>query len=156
MRRKVIQEFVNSFCQRVIDLPDGHDLASFAHYGSGVYLANILTGKCSHNSTPIPQLKLCDIYQQWMNGQLDKRRIQRDGILSAVLQVKVEVNEVNLHTSFSHRFASAHFSFLCQCEITTDEKLYVGQMQGEKEWGFDWFYEKLYGTLPDVWPPHPS
>jgi hypothetical protein len=45
MRRKVIQDFVNVFCQRVIDLPEGYDLASFAHYGSGQYRLSILTGE---------------------------------------------------------------------------------------------------------------
>ena len=152
MRRKFFQEFVNSFCQRVIDLPSGYDLASFAHFGSGIYIANILTGDCLHDGKPIPQLRLCDIYQQWMHKQLEKHGIQQDGIREAVFQVTVEVKEVKLRSSFRHRFASAHFSFICQSEIKTDEKSYFGQTQGQKEWGFDWYYEKLYGTLPDVWP----
>lgn len=25
-------------------------------------------------------------------------------------------------------------------DIKTDEKSYVGQMGGDKEWGFDWYY----------------
>jgi len=43
MRRKVLQDFANVFCQRIIDLPEGYDLASFAHYGSGKYSLNVLT-----------------------------------------------------------------------------------------------------------------
>lgn len=155
MRRKVLQEFANSFCQRVIDLPDGYDLASFAHYGSGTFSANILSGECSHNCNPIPQLRLCDVYRQWMNTQLEKHCIQWEGIREVVIEVKVKVKGVSLRSSFGHRFASAHFSFVCKSEIKTDEKSYVGQMQGEKEWGFDWYYERLYGTLPDVWPSTP-
>jgi hypothetical protein len=31
MRRKVLQDFANLFCQRTIDLPSEYDLASFAH-----------------------------------------------------------------------------------------------------------------------------
>ena len=56
MRRKVIQDFANVFCQRLIDLPEGYDdlpegydLASFVHYASGKYRLSILTGECSHN-----------------------------------------------------------------------------------------------------------
>jgi hypothetical protein len=156
MRRKVIQEFVNSFCQRVIDLPDGYDLASFAYYGSGTFNANILSGDCAHNGNPIPQLRLCTVFREWMRGQMDKHGIKSDGIREAVMQIKVEVTGVNLRRSFGHRFASAHFSFTCNSEIKTDEKSYVGKMQGEKDWGFDWYYEKLYGSLPDTWPPAPS
>jgi len=74
------------------------------------------------------------------------------GIEAATLEVNVTVSEVNLRSSYGHRFASAHFTFECQSEIRTDEKSYVGQMIGNKEWGFDWYYEKLYGVLPDVWP----
>ena len=86
---------------------------------------------------------------------LDKHAIQREGIREAVIEIKVEVEGINLRSSFGHRFASAHFSFTCKSEIKTDEKSYVGQMQGEEEWGFGWYYEKLYGTLPDVWPSAP-
>lgn len=156
MRRKVIQEFANSFCQRVIDLPDGYDLASFAHYGSGTYAANILTGDCTHNDNAIPRLRLCDVYREWMQAQLEKHGIPWEGVKEADFQVTVEVKDVNLRSSFGRRFASAHFSFECQSEIKTDEKSYFGRMQGMKEWGFDWFYEKLYGPLPDAWPPTSS
>ena len=152
MRRKVIQDFANVFCQRVIDLPDGYDLASFAYYGSGKYRANILTGDCSYNGSQIPKLRTCDVYREWLYIQLEKHRIQGDKVREAVLQISVAVSEVSLRESYGHRFASAHFSFECQSQIKTDEKSYVGKMNGQKEWGFDWFYEKLYGALPEVWP----
>ncbi len=152
MRRKVIQDFANVFCQRVIDLPEGYDLASFAHYGSGTYKANISTGECSHNGSPIPRLRLCDVYQEWLRTQVEKHGIQQDGIQAATLEVNVIVRGVNLRSSYGHRFASAHFFFECQSEIRTDEKSYIGRMDGDKEWGFDWYYERLYGTLPEVWP----
>ena len=75
MRRKVIQDFANVFCQRVINLPDGYDLATFAHHGSGIYKANISTGECSHNGNPIPRLRLCDPYREWLRTQLGKHGI---------------------------------------------------------------------------------
>ncbi len=152
MRRKVIQDFANVFCQRMIDLPDGYDLASFAHYGSGKYRADILTGECSCNDRPIPKLHTCVVFDEWLRRRLEKHAISRDRIEAATLEVNVTVSEVNLRSSYGHRFASAHFTFECQSEIRTDEKSYVGQMIGNKEWGFDWYYEKLYGVLPDVWP----
>ncbi len=155
MRRKVIQDFVNVFCQRVIDLPEGYDLASFAYYGSGKYKANILTGECSHNGSPIPKLHACGVYDEWLRTQLEKHGIQLDKIQAATLEMNVVVRDVNLRSSYGQRFASAHFVFECQSEIRTDEKSYVGQMCGDKKWGFDWYYEKLYGTLPDVWPAAP-
>jgi hypothetical protein len=155
MRRKVFQDFANVFCQRVINLPDGYDLASFAHYGSGKYKANISTGECSYNGTPIPQLRLCRTYQEWLRTQFEKHGVRQDGIRAATLEVKVAVRDVNLLSSYGHRFASAHFFFECQSEIRSDEKTYVGRMDGDKEWGYNWYSQRLYGALPDVWPSVP-
>jgi hypothetical protein len=153
MRRKVIQEYVNHFCQKVIDLPAGYDLASFAHYGSGIYWADLLTGSCSHNGNPILRLRLCDEYRQWIKNQLERHGIQEAEILEATIRIKVRMEGLSTRASFGHSFASGHFSFECESLIKTDEKSYLGQMQGEKEWSFDWYYEKLYGSLPDAWPP---
>src|ERR1700677_5025898 len=153
MRRKVIQKYVNFFCQKVIDLPAGYDIASFAHYCSRIYSADILTGSCSYNGNPIPQLRLCDEYRQWMKNQLDRHRIQEAEILEAAIQIKVKTKGLNTRALYGHRVASGHFFFECECVIETDEKSYLGQMRGEKEWGLDYYYEKLYGALPDAWPP---
>jgi hypothetical protein len=76
-------------------------------------------------------------------------------IQEAVLEIDVAVKEVSLRSSYGHRFASAHFFFDCHSRLSTDEKTYVGHMAGDKKWGFDWYYEKLHGELPDVWPSTP-
>jgi hypothetical protein len=152
MRRKVIQDFANVFCQRAIDLPDGFDLTAFAHHGSGVYKANILTGECARNEQPIPQLHTCEVYRDWLMNQLTRHGIPNDAIREASLVIDVQVNEIEVRASFGHRFASAHFRFDCRSELMTDEKSYKGKMVGDREWSFDWFDEKLYGVLPDAWP----
>jgi hypothetical protein len=152
MRRKVVQDFANVFCQRLLDLPDGHDVASFAHYGSGNFHADILTGECSFNGKSIPALRLCDTYKDWLREQSEKHGVPFEQIETAAFDVQVVVKDVNLSSSYGHRFASAHFFFECRSELKTDEKSYVGQMAGDKKWGFDWYYERLYGALPDVWP----
>jgi hypothetical protein len=152
MRRKVLQDFANAFCQRLLDLPDGHDVASFVHYGSGTYRANVLTGECSFNDKSIPTLRLCDIYRDWLRERSEKHRVPYEQIEAATLEVHVVVKDVQLRSPYGQRFASAHFFFECQSEIKTDEKPYVGRMAGDKKWGFDWYYERLYGALPDVWP----
>jgi hypothetical protein len=151
MRRKVIQDFANLFCQRVIDLPEGYDLASFARYGSGRYKLSILTGECSLDGSEIPKLRTCGVYSEWLRTQSEKHGIEPHAIQEAVLEIDVAVKEVSLRSSYGHRFASAHFFFDCHSRLSTDEKTYIGHMAGDKKWGFDWYYEKLYGELPDVW-----
>lgn len=153
MRRKVLQDFANVFCQRMIDLPSGYLLAACAHYGSGTYNANILTGECSFNGKPIPTLQTCEEYREWLNAQLEKHGIAKSGIEEAFLQIVTKVDNVRVRSSFGHQFADAHFAFDCRSEIRTDEKSYKGQMAGERDWGFDWYYIRLYGSLPSTWPP---
>ena len=147
MRRKVIQDFANVFCQRILQLPEGYDLASFVRYGSGIYELNILTGECTFDGEPIPKLRTCDVFREWLFTQLDKRLIPREHIEVARLKIDVTVSQVNVRQSYGNEFASAHFSFDCQSEIRTDEKVYTSSMSGEKAWSFDWYYNQLYGSV---------
>jgi hypothetical protein len=144
MRRKILQDFANVFCQRFIDLLSGYDLATFVHLGSGFYLSDILTGNCTRNGAPIPPLTTCKEYREWLQVQLSKRHIPLEG-LQVSMRINVLISDVKVSTSFGHVFASAFFECNCHSQIRTDEKMYVGHSRGAKAWGFDWYYQKLYG-----------
>jgi hypothetical protein len=73
MRRKVLQDFAKVFCQQIIDLPSGYLLAALAHHGSGIYKAIILTGECSFDGKPIPTLRTCEEYREWLKTQLGQQ-----------------------------------------------------------------------------------
>jgi hypothetical protein len=150
MRRKVIQDFANVFCQRILQLPEGYDLASFVHYGSGKYALNIFNGECSFNRNPIPKLRTCDVFKEWLFAQLDKHSIPHDGIEAARLNIDVTVSEISVRQSYGHEYASAHFAFDCESEIRTNEKAYVSKLSGEHTWGFDWYYNQLYGSVLEL------
>jgi hypothetical protein len=147
MRRKVIQDFANVFCQRILQLPEGYDLASFANYGSGTYELNILTGECSLNGNSIPKLRTCDVFKEWLFAQLDKHSIAHDGIEAANLHIDVTVSEISARQSHVHECASAHFVFRCESEIRTDEKTYKSKQVGEQRWEFGPYYNQLYGSV---------
>ena len=152
MRRKVFQDFANLFCQKFIDLPDGYDLATFVHLGSGFYLLDIINGNCSRNGLSIPPLMTCKEYRDWLQVQLNKRSTPLES-LQISMGINVVVSNVRVKTSFGHIFASAFFEHNCRSEIRTDEKTYSGHHRGAQAWGFDWYYQKLYGdptNLPGV------
>ena len=136
MRRKVLQDFANVFCQRLLDLPDGYDVASFAHYGSGMFHADVLTGECSFNGTSIPTLRLCDTYRDWLREQSDKHSVPYEQIKAAAFEVRVVVKDVNLRSSYGHRFAEAHFFFQCRSEIKTDREVIHRRNGWKQEMGF--------------------
>jgi|SRR5215813_4453926 len=134
MRRKTLQDFANVLCQRFIDLPNGDDLASLAHLGSGTYDLDILNGGCTREGVPIPSLKMCDEYREWLSEQEGKRGIP-PGILRVNIRIRVSISDQRVKTSYGHVFPSAHFDFDCRSEIQTDEKTYSGHKQGSKTWG---------------------
>ena len=86
----------------------------------------------------------CKDYKEWLQTQLAKRNIPLESLRVNML-INVLISDVRVRTSFGHVFASAFFECNCRCEIQTDEKKYVGQYRGAKAWGFDWYYQKLYG-----------
>ena len=150
MRRKVIQDFANVFCQRILQLPEGYDLASFAHYGSGTYELNVLTGECSFNGNSIPTLRTCVVFKEWLFLQLDKHSIAHDGIEAAGLRIEVTVSEISARQFYGQECASAHFTFGCESAIRTAEKTYTSTQVGEKTWEFGWYYTQLYGSVPGL------
>src|SRR2546423_1721187 len=124
MRRKVLQDFANTVSQRFLDLPEGYDLAAFAHYGSGLYHADLLSGACTRNEYPIPSLHLCGVYKEWLIQQCLSHRVALVEIRSIDVEIAVAVRGATTRDSYGHRFATAHFDLNCICQIKTDEKTY--------------------------------
>ena len=135
MRRKVLQDFANTFCQQFLDLGSGHDVATFVERGSGLYSMNLLTGTCSYNGAPIPELKACAEYRSWLADQLAKRSVP-DGLLNAELAVRLAVRKAEVTESYGHLFGSADLEFHCRAELAIDEKTYLGEMSGSRVWGY--------------------
>lgn len=146
MRRKVIQDFANVFCQRFIDLPSGYDLATFANLRSGTASLDILSGECVFSGVPIRHLHTCDENRTWLDEQCRKHGIPFAGIVKAVMTITVDVTDIVVKTSSWDTSRSARFAFECQSQIATDEKVYEGRAAGHKVWGFAYYWEKLYGS----------
>jgi len=105
VRRKVIQDFANVFCQRILQLPEGYDLASFVRHGSGIYELNISTGKRHFNGRPIPKLRTCDMFREWLFTRLDQHLIPHESIELARLKIDVTVSQIEARQSYGHERA---------------------------------------------------
>lgn len=119
MRRKVLQDFANVFCQRFIDLPSGYDLATFVHLGSGFYQLDILNGHCMRDGVSISSLMTCQEYRDWLQMQLAKRNIPLEA-LQVSMRIEVLISDVKVKTSsgtflpllFSIATATAKFGLM--------------------------------------------
>jgi hypothetical protein len=136
MRRKVIQDFANVFCQRFVDLPSGYDLATFAHLGSGTAVLDILTGECTFNGLPIRQLETCGEYRMWLEKQCEKHNIPVTAITKATMTVGVEITDLVVKPSVGFTRRAASFGCACHSQISTAEKTYEGRATGQKRWSF--------------------
>jgi len=134
LRRKVLQDFANTFCQQFLDLGSGHDVATFVRRGSGSYSMDLLNGECSHDGAPIPEMKACREYRLWLIEQMSKHSVSPE-LLRAVAVVQVVVRAVSVKDSGA-RAGSADLDFRCRAELTTDEKTYTSEMSGARLWGY--------------------
>jgi hypothetical protein len=145
MRRKILQDFANVFCQRYVDLPG--DLALLAYLRTGVITLNIITGKCSYEGLRIPSLQTCKENRSWLINRAEKHHISVDELKSVSMVIRFRAKDLVYKKSFGQVHRDAYFQLRCCSEIQTDEKSYRGQYEGEKRWGYD----NEYHGLPEGW-----
>jgi len=132
--------------QKFIDLPSGFDLARMVRLGSGTVSLNIHTGECRHNGELIETMETALQYREWIEREMVRHHVDVAGITGIDMTIEVKVSDVQARTSYGHLFASAVFSFDCCGQVRTEEKVYCGRQSGVKTWGFDYYWEKLYGN----------
>jgi hypothetical protein len=145
MRRKVLQDFANVFCQKFIDLPSGYDLAVFVKLGSGTASLDILTGQCCFGNGSTERLETCLEHRAWWEKQLDKHNIPLSGLEFVTMKIEFRVTDVMIKESYGHNQSHADFWFKCTSEIRTAEASYCGQYEGLKKWGYGYYWQQLYG-----------
>src|SRR6266404_2761814 len=70
MQRNILQDLENLFCQKIVDLPSGYDLASFVH-PARVSMPPTFSGRArTFKGEFIPSLRICDEYHIKLYGSL--------------------------------------------------------------------------------------
>lgn len=136
MRRKVLQQFANMFPQRFLDLPQSEDLAAFVRLGSGVVVADFLSGRSRHGSTEFGPLRLCADYREWLQRECARHHVAIHGIVCARMRIHFAVSDVTARESFGHVLRWATFDFDCESEVATDERAYLSRLSAKKTWGY--------------------
>ena len=147
MRRKVIQHFANMLPQRFLDLPDGFDLAALANEKSGVVVFDFLQDIASIDGVPHPEMRTSANYRAWLLKEAEAHGIEVGALLHASMTVAFQVTGFTVKESFGHVSRSATFKFDCVSELRTDEKSYTNRSSRTKAWGYDYYWEKLFGAV---------
>jgi hypothetical protein len=126
MRRKVLQDFANVFCQMFVGwrLHIADDLQRLEQLTSGVLAIDILTAACQHNGADFPPLTIAVEIQAWFTDQLHKHAIPVHAIERAALVVEFQVG-----IEQRKRRRIRHLQFLCRSQIATAEKVYRSELQ---------------------------
>jgi hypothetical protein len=146
MRRKVLQHFANTPPQRLLDLPSGFDLARFARLGTGTLEVDFRSGQCRHGGGLVAAFDLCAEHREWIDREAQRHHISKERLTGVTMTVDFAVSDVEEKHSYGHVYRSALFSFECRSEVRTDEKAYASHQKGQKRWGYDYYWEKLYGA----------
>jgi hypothetical protein len=146
MRRKILQHFANTPPQRLLDLPSGFDLARFARLVSGTLDIDFLTGECRYNGILITPFDMCGEHRAWIDRESEHHHISKEKLSRIAMSVDFVVSDDEMKHLVGNGFRSAFFNFDCRSEIKTDEKTYASHQRGQKRWGYDYYWEKLYGA----------
>ena len=124
MRRKVIQDFANVFCQMFmcwrLGIPNNLDILETL--GSGVLSIDVQTGACVYNATTALDLPIAHELHTWFIEALVKHHIPPAAIISAELTVAFHVR-----VEHKRRVRNRYLAFHCRSHIATDEKAYIGE-----------------------------
>lgn len=128
MRRKVLQDIVNVFCQMFVGWRMGDDLSLLIGAGSCSITIDVLAGTASIDEKPT-KLHVAGEISAWFNDRLKELNIPSGAFVSANLNV---TQTLRLEETKSKKVA--HFDFKCESRINTDEKTYEGQLAESHSW----------------------
>ena len=111
MRRKVLQDLVNVFCQMFVGWRMQEDLSRLIELGDTQITINILDGSAFLQENIPVQLYIAKEINAWFLNRLTEVNIPASGIVSATLSID---QKVRLEETKTKRVA--HFNFDCESE----------------------------------------
>ncbi len=132
MRRKILNDHANVFCQMLVGWRMGTDLELFSRLGSGQLSVDVISGIAEFNGRSIERAFIAKELQAWFRNRLAKHQIPGEAIRQA--RVDAEVVTVVSKPGKRRRRGSTRFSWNCRGVIETDEAHYEGHLTKEYEW----------------------
>lgn len=112
---------------------------------------NFLTFECNFNSAPIQTLEGCEILRNWLLKQFEVKNIKDENILAAKMSAEIFITKLRYRDSYGTKSYSGWYQLVCRSEIKTDEKMYIGHVQGESRcMVFASAYNKVYSQPPQL------
>lgn len=129
MQRKVLQDFVNVFCQMFVGWRMSNDLSKLTELGDTQITINVFSGTAFIQEYKPVQLYIAEELSAWFLRRLTEVDIPLSGIVSASLSVDQKLRMEETKTK-----RVAHFDFDCKSEIRTNTKTYHGSLKEAHSW----------------------
>lgn len=129
MRRNVLQDCANVFCQMFVGWRMvGNDIPTLVRLGRGPLTINVLTGSAEHSGNAVGNLYIAGELRAWFEAQLVKQRILPETIKAATLHV-----DFDAAAAPRRRHDRLKLRFDCRSSIETADRTYVGTLTDQIE-----------------------
>jgi len=129
MRRKILQDHANVFCQMLVGWRMLEDLGRLRGLGSGNLALNVLTSAVTFEGSPIEPLFIAKEISTWFAARLEKYEIPREEIHVAIVEAEITLEEVK-----RGRRSATILDWNCRSLIRTIEKEYIGHLAERHTW----------------------
>ena len=149
MRRKRLQHAADTICHMFCGWRLINCTARLVELGSGTIQIDVLSGRCSFDGRPIPQLSIAEELRLWLLADLESNEIPVAGLTRASLDAKLSFSEISwrdkrsndqyfndgrpVRTDTIHRCAIA-----CKSEVATNDAVYRSELEDIEEWPAGW------------------
>jgi hypothetical protein len=129
VRRKVLQDIANTLCDMLVGWRMGEDLETLSDLPDGTLRFDLLNCQASHSVGRDLSLHVAGELSAWFEHRLREHGISRADILRAELVADFSTDRVK-----TNRKRIVSFDWKCSSRITTDEKVYEGQLKEKHQW----------------------
>ena len=134
MGRKVFQDFVNVICSWTgQSFGEYEDLQLLSRRHDGILTIDLLTSDSLIDGESVPPLRFAGMCADWLDAQLNSRRISHALISRAELSVSFVVE---LTGKDDNRCLRAHCQFTSRCVIATPVREYCSEHTCAPVWGY--------------------
>ncbi len=129
MRRKVLQDIANTLCDMLVGWRMGDDLEVLSALPDGTLRFDVLNARVSHSVAGELKLQVADELAAWFEHRLKELKIDRAAVLGAELVADFATDRIK-----TNRKRIVSFDWKCYSRVTTDEKVYEGQLKEKHKW----------------------
>ena len=129
MRRKVLQDYANTFCQMLVGWRMGEDLETLSALPDGELSINVLSGEATHSVVGSLKLWVAEEIQAWF-----KHRLEVSGIPAGEIQLASISAQINTGRIATNRKKVVSFDFTVTSQIETSDATYSGKLKETHQW----------------------